>query len=361
MTRGDSFRSSPTAHADADMAALCGRSFDGPPVRRIQRTADDDEPTLPAFPDITETGEAIIGPPLDNTPNELPGDPPTRIPHLGHALLLLLLTIVFLALAQGALFLRQPSVHATKLPPVTQTLPQAAPRVQPRADNTVTLDPKLAMAAEAITFAATLGVSFFLFPRLWRRPFLAGISWNADAAKRNAIRLIPLGLMLSFLVQGLSTLVSVPKSIPVDDFFRTATDAWIVTLFGICVAPIFEEIFFRGFLVPAFAIAYDWLALPRTPAAREAWHGSNALTPAAFAFSAVLTSVLFGLLHGKQIAFTWPIILLLSGVSLVLTAVRIRFRSVACSAVVHASYNFAVFLSGFIATGGYRHLEKLSR
>ncbi len=327
----------------------------------MRRTADDGEPTLPGFPDITEAGEAIVGPPLDNTPNDLPPDPPTRIPHLGHALLLLLLTIVFLAIAQGGLFLRQPLHHAAHLPPVTQTLPQAAPRMQPRPEETVALDPQLAMAAEFLTFAATLGSAWFLFPRLWRRPFLSGISWNADAARRNAARLVPLGIIVSFAVQGLSTLIAVPKSLPVDDFFRTSTDAWIVTAFGILVAPVFEEIFFRGFLVPAFAIAYDWLSLPRTPAAREEWQHSNALTRPALAFSAVLTSVLFGLLHGKQIAFVWPIILLLTGVSLVLTAVRLRFRSVAASALVHASYNFAVFFSGFVASGGYRHLDKLNR
>ena len=327
----------------------------------LRRTADDDEPTLPGLPGISEAGEAIIGPPLDNTPNGLPADPPTRIPNLAHALLLLLLTTIFLALAQGALFLHQPSYRAAKLPPVTQSLPEAAPKAQPRAAEAVTVDPQLAIAAEAITFAATLTTAFFLFPRLWRRPFFIGISWNADAATRNLLRLVPLGLVLSFAVQALSTLVTVPKSIPVDEFFRNATDAWIVTIFGIFFAPVFEEIFFRGFLVPAFAIAYDWLSLPRTPAAREAWQSSNVLTPVALAFSAVLTSVLFGLLHGKQIAFTWPIILLLTGVSLVLTAVRIRFRSVAASTLVHASYNFAVFLSGFVASGGYRHLEKLSR
>ena len=327
----------------------------------LRRTADDDEPTLPAFPNLTEAGEAVIGPPLDNTPNELPPDPPTRIPHLGHALLLLLLTVVFLALAQGALFLRQPLHSVAKLPPVTQTLPQAAPHVQPRPEETVALDPQLAMAAEFLTFVATLGAAWLLFPRLWQRPFLMGLAWNGDAARRNAVRLIPLGIVVSFGVQGLSTLVAVPKTLPVDDFFRTATDAWIVTLFGVFVAPVFEEIFFRGFLVPAFAIAYDWLSLPRTPAARETWERSNALTRPALVFSAVLTSVLFGLLHGKQIAFVWPIILLLTGVSLVLTAVRLRFRSVAASALVHASYNFAVFFSGFVASGGYRHLDKLTR
>ena len=44
-----------------------------------------------------------------------------------------------------------------------------------------------------------------------------------------------------------------------------------------------------------------------------------------------------------------------------LTFVRIRLRSVAASALVHASYNFAVFLAAFIATGGYRHLERLPK
>jgi len=35
----------------------------------------------------------------------------------------------------------------------------------------------------------------------------------------------------------------------------------LITLFGTLVAPMFEEIAFRGFLLPAFAIAYDWLSL----------------------------------------------------------------------------------------------------
>ena len=46
-------------------------------------------------------------------------------------------------------------------------------------------------------------------------------------------------------------------------------------------------------------------------------------------------------------------------VSLVLTWVRIRTQSVACSTLVHASYNSLVFLLALIQTGGYRHLEKL--
>jgi len=123
----------------------------------------------------------------------------------------------------------------------------------------------------------------------------------------------------------------------------------------------FEEIAFRGFLFPAFAIAYDWLSLPRTPAAREHWHTTTGLTKASIVFSAILSSVFFALLHAEQLAHAWTALFVLFCVSLVLTLVRIRTQSVASSTLVHASYNASVFLTMFIATGGYRHLERLTR
>ena len=162
-------------------------------------------------------------------------------------------------------------------------------------------------------------------------------------------------------MQALSNYIDVPKELPIDIFFRSQSTVWLITVFGTVLAPMFEEVLFRGFLLPAFAIAYDWLCLPRTDAARASWQSSNALTRNSLIFSAVLTSVLFALVHGKQTAFTWPILALLFGVSLILTAVRIRLRSVAASTVVHASYNFTVFLAAFITTGGYQHLDKLPK
>jgi membrane protease YdiL (CAAX protease family) len=150
-----------------------------------------------------------------------------------------------------------------------------------------------------------------------------------------------------------------PKNIPLDDFFRTASDVWLVTAFGTLIAPLFEEVLFRGFLLPAFAIAYDWLSLPRTPAAREAWHSNNRLTRPALAFAAILTSICFTALHGPQTGFAWPVLILLFCVSMVLCYVRLRLRSVMASTLIHVSYNATIFLFAFAATGGYRHLEKI--
>ena len=311
------------------------------PQMRVKSTHPEEPVALPPLGVLSPDGEAILQPPMDNTPNDAPAEPATHIPHLGHALLFLGITGLLLLLTQLiAVSVGHPARH----------LPGA-----------LGIAPRLLLAAETTTYCLSLVIAWFVFPLLWRRPFTQGLRWNGPAAVRNVWKLIPLGFCLSFVVQLASTLITVPKDIPMDEFFRTPVDIWLVTAFGTLLAPLFEEIAFRGFLLPAFAIAYDWLSLKRTEAAQAAWQSSNALTTPALVFSAVLTSILFALLHGKQTAFTWPVLVLLFLVSIVLTTVRLRLRSVAASALTHAGYNLAVFLTAFVATGGYRHLERLPR
>jgi len=303
-------------------------------------TSEEPAVTAPAFRPLSGVeDETAFFPNVEGTP---PPDPPARIPHLGHALLFLAITGLFLVITQLLILgLVHPAALAGKA-------------------ATASISPKLLVGSEALSYIATLAVSWFLFPLFWKRPFAEGIQANPDAAGRNAIRLILIGLTLSFAVQAISSLVSVPKDIPIDDFFRTPSDVWLVTAFGTLLAPLFEEILFRGFLLPAFAIAYDWLSLPRTPAAHEQWLSNNRLTTPALVFSAVFTSILFALIHGFQTAFTWPVLLLLFCVSLVLSFVRLRLRSVLASTLIHVSYNSTIFLIAFVATGGYRHLDKLT-
>jgi hypothetical protein len=295
-------------------------------------------PTIPTVRDILPDGEAILQPPMDNTPNSAPGEAPHRIPHFGHALLFLAIAGLLLLLTQLVLL------------GVAHPIPATAH---------ANIPPKLLVGSEAFTYLVTLTISWFLFPLLWKRSFPDGIHANPDAARRNAIKLIPIGLALSFTVQAISSLATMPKNIPMDDFFRTRSDIWIITIFGTLLAPLFEEVLFRGFLLPAFAIAYDWLSLPRTPAARDLWNSTNKITLPALIFSAIVTSIFFTALHGQQVAYAWPVLILLFCVSLVLTYVRLRLRSVLASTLVHVSYNFTIFLTAFIATDGYRHLDKM--
>jgi uncharacterized protein len=299
-----------------------------------------DQPVV-TVPPVFQEPAPIVGETAlfyQHTEGTPPADPPSRIPHLGHALLLLGITAIYLLAIQLVLL----------------GVGHAAP-AKPAANSA-----KFLVGSEALSYIATLFTAWLVFPLLWKRSFAEGLQLNPDAARRNALRLIPIGLTLSVAVQAISSLISLPKSIPMDDFFHTRSDVWLVTAFGILVAPFFEEVLFRGFLLPAFAIAYDWLSLPRTPAAREAWHTTNKLTRNSLIFSTVLTSILFALIHGFQTAFTWPVLALLFCVSLILSYVRLRLRSVMASTLIHVSYNTTIFLFAFIATGGYRHLEKLA-
>lgn len=291
--------------------------------------------------------------------------PSSRVPNLGHALLFLAVAGLLLLLFQAVFLLPKMVAGAT-------TLTVAAEH------------PKLLLATEAGTYLLTLAGSWLVFPLLWRRSFLVGIDWNGAAARTMMGRLIPLGICAGWVVQGVSSLISMPKTVPMDDFFRSPLDVWIVTIFGTLLAPVFEEVCFRGFLLPAVAIACDWVG-PMTqytvarlrgdgyeaPTAVYREDASAGLAPGtgnltfrsrwAVAIASVLTSAGFAVLHAEQLGYTWAAVGLLFGVSLVLTAVRVRTRSVACSALVHGSYNFSVFLTLFLATGGYRHLDRMAR
>jgi len=269
--------------------------------------------------------------------------PPRRIPHLGHALIFVSFTgvlLILLELVLAGLGRATGSVHG---------------------GVTTLLRPKLQIALLATTYLTTLLAAWFFFPRMWGRSFLDGIQWSWATARNQAGRLLALGLLVGMMMQVVARFITPPKTLPIDEFFLTPMDAWLITLFGTVLAPMFEEICFRGFLLPAFAIAYDWLSLPRTEQARARWQATTTLSPAALIFSAVLTSLIFALLHTSQVAHLWNALLVLFAISLLLTWVRLKTGSVAASALVHGAYNGFVFLMVMVQTGGYRHLERMTQ
>lgn len=260
--------------------------------------------------------------------------PTQRIPNLLHLLLLLALTLFSLLFSEALIL----ALHHDR--PMLDTL----------------ADARLQIFASVLTYLLTLGACFAVFRPLWHRSFLEGVAWNAPAVK-------PLfavgGLVLGFMVQGGSTLLPNPKNeIPVEALFHNPALIWLLVAFGTLLAPLFEEIVFRGFLLPGIAIVADYMALPRDLDAVTAWRASDAFSTRAWTISALITSVLFAGIHAPQLGYTWPAVALLVGVSLVLCLVRIRTRSVAASTLVHAFYNLSVFLTLFVSTGGFRHLDR---
>ena len=282
-------------------------------------------------------------------PEEIPPPPPPfepeprRIPNFGHALLFIVTAAVLLFGSQVLLTVFGWSPVAVRNGEIT---------VQ---------HPVLQMASQAATYILTLIIAALIFPGIWKRPFLQGIRWSGYTARVHAAKLVALGLLLGFMMQLVTYFTTPPKTVPIEEFFSTPLAAWGMTFFGIIIAPVFEEICFRGFLVPAFAIAYDFIALPRTPEAHHHWRTTTILTPVSLMFSAVVTSLLFAGIHAQQIGHYAAALVGLFSVSLLLTMVRVRTQSVAASALVHAAYNSFIFIAVLIQTGGYRHLDRLGK
>ena len=268
--------------------------------------------------------------------------PQRRIPNLGHASLFIAFAVMLILLfgTGVAVFLGAAPLHHQ----VSQS------------------HPKLALVVQGAAYLGTLAAAWLFFPLVWNKRFLDGVCWNWRAARTHGVALIGGGLALGMVAAVSTYFISVPKDkLGIEQFFASTSDAWLVTVFGIFVAPVFEEICFRGFLLPAFAITFDWARLPRTPEARQRWSQATDLTPASLLFSAIITSALFAMMHFQQDAHLWAIMLVLFCVSLILTAVRLKLDSVAASALVHGAYNGFNLIAVMLATGGFRHLDRMAR
>ncbi len=266
-------------------------------------------------------------------------------PHFGHALLLLMLTGVF----------------AMVVVPLAFTFAMDHLRIygggglrQTAAALKSDQDPRWLIPIEAAGYALVVLAAVPLFRGLWRRSFASGLHWNGSIAVHFFGRLVLLGLACGFGIGLLGSRLPMPKDPPIlDDIMQSQVGAWLMFAFGITGAPLFEEMFFRGFLLPAFLNFFRWLSINGSLARGTAlWVGVPV--------SVLLTSLPFALLHAQQVAHAWAPVLLIGIVSVVLCIVRLRLNSLACSTVVHAAYNFTLFAGILVQTGGFRHLDRLS-
>jgi uncharacterized protein len=285
----------------------------------------------------------------------VPAKTARSIPNLGH-------TILFLILAGGVLFLTEIASFALVMG--VHLFGKETPQQLFR-------EPRLLIPSMAISYILAGALSWAIFTNLWQEPFSLGIHWNPPVARRRLLRLLFLGILLSATVQLLSNYLPIPKALPIDDFFRTRTDIWLVAIFGTFLAPPFEELAFRGFMLPSFATAWDWTMRRKNPTATLLFGKDGALLSmegrdphwslGAMVFSSILTSILFAMVHADQLAHSWTPLSILFSVSIVLCLVRLRARSLAASAIVHAAYNGTIFIAIFIATDGFRHLDKINQ
>jgi membrane protease YdiL (CAAX protease family) len=164
--------------------------------------------------------------------------------------------------------------------------------------------------------------------------FLEAIRWRWPGTTGSWFGL--LGFVLAFSIEALSHFLPIPKSLPMDRFFTSPGSAYLMAFFGILIAPLLEELFFRGMLYPVL---------------RRRWGISVAV---------VLTAAAFAAIHSAQLGYAWAPILSIFFVGVALTLVRQITDSVAASVLTHAGYNFTLFALLWLASNHFHNLDKLN-
>ncbi len=198
------------------------------------------------------------------------------------------------------------------------------------------VDPDLVatgLAAQSLCYLWVVAFMRFLVEYRYRVRFWEAVKWNWPQGA-TALAFLAGGVALAIGVQVAQTFLPIPKSLPIQELLKDPANAWLLAAFGILVAPLVEEMFFRGFLYPVLLRRFTASA------------------------AVLLTALAFTAIHGPQLAHHWAPLLLLFSVSLVFTVARAQTGSLAVSFLMHVGYNSALFAILFYATDGFQHMEK---
>ena len=209
------------------------------------------------------------------------------------------------------------------------------------------------ISMQAAIYVVLWALSALVFSLWWHRSFLSGIQWDFSTARHWALVLGGLGVITGLAITIAGNFVPMPKAPPIlEDLTRSAAGAWALMAFGVTIAPLTEELAFRGFLLPSLVNIFRWLE-------RRQVIGEDAVRFIGIPISIILTSIPFALMHSEQVSNSWGPVLLIGCVSILLCVIRLLTKSVAAGVLVHACYNLTLFAGLLYQTDWFRHLDKL--
>jgi membrane protease YdiL (CAAX protease family) len=201
--------------------------------------------------------------------------------------------------------------------------------------------PLVVFGAQMLAYVLTLGFMFTTATRNTSAGFATAVRWNWPHAWGLYVLL---GVAFCIALQFLANALPMPHKSEMDIFFQTPLRAWILSICGMSLVPLFEEMLFRGFLYPVLARRLGLI------------------------LAVIFTAVPFVMIHVPQLedpkmafAKSWGAILVISIIGFALTIVRAVKKSVAAGVLMHMAYNGFTSILAIYATGGFRHLERITR
>ena len=208
------------------------------------------------------------------------------------------------------------------------------PRYNNASFTDMAMDARVVIGAQTAAYPLVLLFIFLMVRSRSGEPFGKAIHWNWPGSLAPAF--VAGGVVLAIVVEGLAPFLPIPKSLPMDTFFRDPASAYIMAGFGITLAPLMEEIFFRGLLYPLLRRSFGLVT------------------------GVLMTAAAFAAIHGAQLGYFWAPVLSIFIVGIVFTVARVKTDSVASSFLMHCGYNLALFAALWMASDHFHHLEKVA-
>jgi membrane protease YdiL (CAAX protease family) len=194
--------------------------------------------------------------------------------------------------------------------------------------------PQFLFGSNLLWYAAIFLFLYVTLGVLRGKPFWRSLGWNKlksnlSAGKANPWAYFFSGCGLAIFVFIASSQVHTNNKMPIEEVLKNRSSAMLLMAMAVLVAPLVEETVFRGYLYPLFARSFG-------------------IVP-----GIVLTGVLFGLMHGSQLGWTWGIVGLLILVGIIFTFARAHTGTVVASFLLHLGYNSMIALATIIGTHGF--------
>jgi membrane protease YdiL (CAAX protease family) len=173
---------------------------------------------------------------------------------------------------------------------------------------------------QLVGYTLLFGALRLMFRVQYDRPFWTSLGWKPVPVPVAYVAAAGMGTAMAGLVAG--ALIHLPTTgNEMTELLQQGRLALVLmTAFGVGVAPLCEELAFRGFLQPLLVRSFG-------------------------ALGGVLTAgVAFGLLHFREYGNSWRHALLLSGAGACFGWMRHFTKSTKASVIMHASYNGLLFL-----------------
>jgi len=172
---------------------------------------------------------------------------------------------------------------------------------------------------QSFMYVFLVGALYLVIVLRYHEPFLAALGVTFPIPR--ALLLLTVGPVLAVALSALGVLLRAPiDGSQIEILIKSRASLAAIILFGVVLAPIFEEMLFRGFLLPLLVRSMGpWLGI-------------------------FLTAVPFALLHGAQNRWAWQPILLIGIAGVAFGYVRYKTKSTTAAFLMHSAYNAMGFL-----------------